>query len=100
MIAALFVIKDGPYFGLPNVDPWVCEVCQSAYGHRARKKTWLFFVGQDKPKDLSWECPPGECQIGFQDRRGKARNKPTLSKKEASKTPEPFKELLIRMVTK
>lgn len=22
MIAALFVVKDGPYFGLPGVDPW------------------------------------------------------------------------------
>lgn len=25
MIAALFVAKDGPYFGLPNIDPWDIE---------------------------------------------------------------------------
>lgn len=31
MIAALFVAKDGPYFGLPNVDPWDRERDARAY---------------------------------------------------------------------
>lgn len=76
---------------------WVCEVWQSAYGHRANKATWLYFVGDEKPKELRWDRPRGECQIGYQDRRGKARNKPTLSKREANATPVEFRDELISL---
>lgn len=68
---------------------WVCEVWQSAYGHRARKRTWLLFVG-DMPPSLDWSRPSGTAQIGWFD-----RIKPTLSKREASATPIPFRDLLI-----
>lgn len=74
---------------------WVCEVWQSAYGHRANKATWLYYVGKNKPFDLDWSRPSGSHQIGFQDKRGKARNKPTLSKAEANATPAKFKDALI-----
>jgi hypothetical protein len=74
---------------------WVCEVWQSAYGHRANKATWLYYVGKNKPFDLNWERPVGSHQIGFQDQRGKARNKPTLSKKEANAMPIKFRDALI-----
>ena len=84
--------------GWQNVDTnqWVCEVWQSAYGHRARKRTWLFYVG-DEPQELNWNRPAGTHQIGFQDQRGKARNKPTLSKKEANATPLAFRDMLIEL---
>lgn len=74
---------------------WVCEVWQSAYGHRANKSTWLYYVGIRKPFDLDWSRPQGSHQIGFYDRRGKAANKPTLYKREANATPELFKKALI-----
>lgn len=77
---------------------WVCEVWQSAYGHRANKATWLYYVGNKPPFDLDWSKPVGSYQIGFQDQRGKAKNKPTLSKKEASSTPVLFRDELIRLV--
>jgi hypothetical protein len=73
---------------------WVCEVWQSAYGHRANKRTWLLFVG-DMPNDMRWERPIGTHQVGFQDQRGKDRNKPTLSKAEANATPVAFRDELI-----
>ena len=75
---------------------WVCEVWQSAYGHRAQKATWLYcrsFSG--RPRELDWSRPRTDFQIGFQDKRGKAKNKTTLSRAEANATPIPFRDLLI-----
>lgn len=94
-----------PAFGLLRPSPgmwcggpheWTCEVWQAAYGHRANKATWLLYVGP-RPPDLDWRRVQGTHQIGFQDRRGKARNKPTLSKCEANATPEAFRDILIAM---
>jgi hypothetical protein len=76
---------------------WVCEVWQSAYGHRARKATWLYYFGKANPFELDWSRQPGSHQVGFYDQRGKAANKPTLSKREANATPESFKEALISL---
>ena len=70
---------------------WVCEVWQSAYGHKARKRTWLYAVGSNPP-ELRWERKAGTHQIGWFD-----RNKPTLSKLDASATPTAFREELIRV---
>lgn len=74
---------------------WVCEVWQSAYGHKARKRTWLLYCGSQAPHDLRWERKSGTHQIGFHDQRGKARNKPTLSKKESNATPIEFRDELL-----
>ena len=76
---------------------WVCEVWQSAYGHKANKATWLYYVGKKEPFDLIWDRPTGTHQVGYPDRRGKARNKPTLSKKEANATPIEFRDELIKL---
>ena len=76
---------------------WVCEVWQSAYGHRANKATWLYYVGKNNPFDLNWSRPKGSHQIGFQDQRGKQANKPTLSKRESNATPIMFRDELIRL---
>lgn len=73
---------------------WVCEVWQSAYGHRANKATWLYVSGLTPPP-LRWDRPIGTHQIGWRDQRGKSRNKPTLSKREASATPDEFRDLLL-----
>ena len=76
---------------------WVCEVWQSAYGHRANKATWLYYKGNQPPFDLRWDRVPGTHQIGFHDQRGKAANKPTLYKKEANATPIEFRNELIKL---
>lgn len=76
---------------------WTCEVWQSAYGHQANKATWLYYVGEKPPFDLDWSRPKGEYQVGRHDQRGKDRNKPTLSKKEANATPIRFRDELIKL---
>ena len=92
-----------PFFGLrrPNNDGgwskdgsglWVCEVWQSAYGHRARKRTWLLYSGNRTPLEADWTRTPGTHQIGWFDRK-----KPTLGKKEASRTPLSFATYLVRL---
>lgn len=78
-------------------DGWVCEVWQSAYGHKANKATWLYYRGSRIPFELKWDRPKGTHQIGFQDQRGKSANKPTLSKREANATPIEFRDELIRL---
>lgn len=71
---------------------WACEVWQSAYGHKARKRTWLFYSGP-RPAELRWDRSPGTHQVGWFD-----RIKPTLSKKEAIATPPAFRDALLGLV--
>ena len=71
---------------------WACEVWQSAYGHKARKRTWLYFCGEAPPLEPLWTREPGTHQCGWFD-----RIKPTLSKREASRTPVAFAEWLISL---
>lgn len=76
---------------------WVAEVWQSAYGHRARKRTWLYCFGTRSPMDPCWKRPTGTHQVGRQDQRGKSRNKPTLLKREANETPPDFARYLLAL---
>lgn len=71
---------------------WVCEVWQSAYGHKARKRTWLYYCGNARPAEAIWTREPGTQQCGWFD-----RIKPTLSKAEASRTPPRFAEFLVSL---
>jgi hypothetical protein len=47
---------------------WVTEVCQSAYGHRARKRTWLYYVGDAPPPVLDWRNVAGEAWVSWAER--------------------------------
>jgi hypothetical protein len=46
---------------------------------------------------LNWSRPVGSHQVGFPDQRGKSRNKPTLSKREANATPLAFRDTLLAL---
>jgi hypothetical protein len=71
---------------------WTCEVWQSAYGHKARKRTWLYYVGTHTPAEADWRREAGTHQVGWFD-----RIKPTLSKKQASRSPISFAEYLVSL---
>lgn len=76
---------------------WVCEVWQSDYGHRANKKTWLYCAGTESPIEPRRDRIIGTHQVGCPDKRGKTRNKPSLSKREANATPPEFAAFLIKL---
>lgn len=88
---------DGIGWKRVGLHDWVCEVWQSAYGHRANKATWLYYSGTNPPHELRWFRPAGTHQVGFYDQRGKAANKPTLGRREANATPIEFRDDLISL---
>jgi len=79
---------------------YTTEVSQAAYGHRARKRTWLYYVGANPPA-LRWNEPYSAAKVsGFKhlptggyvaDESRRVRTK------EASATPLLFREALIDM---
>jgi len=95
-----------PAFGLPKPlragwqrttdGAWVCQVSQSAYGHRARKRTWLYYVGE-QPIEMNWGEPSPTAQVSFCKNHGNSPL-PRLSKKEAKATPIAFRDALLALV--
>jgi hypothetical protein len=71
---------------------WVCEVDQAAYGHRARKRTWLIYSGSALPPEIDWRPAKGSHQIGNFDQK-----LPQLPVAERAATPIPFRDLLLGM---
>jgi len=75
---------------------WVTEVSQSAYGHRARKRTWLLYVGNAAPPPVDWSEPEPRAQVSFCKNHGNSPL-PRLSKREAKRTPPAFRDLLLSL---
>lgn len=73
---------------------WTCQVAQSAYGHRARKRTWLYCVGE-KPKALRWDEPAPTALTSWLQKTNSTL--PRLSKREALETPIEFCRALVRL---
>lgn len=72
---------------------WVTEVSQGAYGHRARKRTWLYAVGS-RPAALDWSEPPPSATCSYLKNHG-GGDMPRLTKREAKATPIPFRDALL-----
>lgn len=78
-------------------DEWATEVPQRNYGHQARKRTWLLYVG-DQPPALDWRKPePPEAWISSDRPRAELQNVRQLCKKFAQRTPILFRDLLLDM---
>jgi hypothetical protein len=74
---------------------WVTEVSQSAYGHKARKRTWLLYSGKSAPTDVDWGDPKGTHLTSWLQRT--SRVAPRITKKEADKTPPAFRDMLLSL---
>ena len=81
---------------------WTCCVEQGAYGHRARKATWLYAHSVDLPS-LKWGAAPGKfdlIDVHARSREERARLIKTgicqqMSKRKRTATPIEFRDLLI-----
>ncbi len=71
---------------------WVASVYQGAYGHPARKRTWLYAFGR-RPIDLDPGNPDPRALTSWLQRT--TSGLPRLGKKEAKATPPAFADLLI-----
>jgi hypothetical protein len=78
---------------------WVCEVNQAAYGHRATKKTWLLYIGNNPPAPMNWIKSIGIAVVsGSHNHCDKPiGNKARVWSAEASRSPIDFAEALISL---
>lgn len=86
---------------------WICQVEQGWYGHKARKKTWLYCVNFKPypPPDLKWGPAPGDfvrLDQGFHSVEERARAVKTgacqrLSSRLAAATPPAFRDVLLEI---
>lgn len=99
--------RDGGWVAAGDGIGWTCCVEQGAYGHAARKATWLYSAGVDLPV-LKWGRAPGvfiRLEAGFHSKEERAaaqrkahRRRDTvewLSQKQRLATPIPFRDLLL-----
>jgi hypothetical protein len=80
-------------------DPgWSTEVSQVAYGHSARKRTWIYYVGDEPPAALDWSEPAHLSVVGAGINSGQSAGMPRVGKDEASATPLAFRDALLELV--
>jgi hypothetical protein len=71
----------------------VTEVSQVAYGHPARKRTWLYLVGE--PVALDWREPPHTHVVGAGIHSGESTWAPRDD--QSMHTPIAFRDVLLQM---
>lgn len=80
-------------FGDPGFSTAVSQV---AYGHQARKRTWLYAVGCELP-ELRWNEPEAIAQVSSFTHKKKGRPI-KLDKGLSNPTPEAFRDVLIAKI--
>lgn len=86
----------GNFWNKCGDNEWVGEVYQSIYGHRATKKTWLYYVGDREPIEFTTGRKKGTHQVGGGVNTGH-NQKPRLPSSESHLTPILFAEYLVAL---
>jgi hypothetical protein len=81
-----------PLLGASN--GWATEVSQVAYAHRARKRTWLYYVGSMAPPDLDWSEPEASAWVSNCANHGR-KFVELMGSNECKATPLAFRDLLL-----
>ncbi len=96
-------LRGGGWSVADDVGGWTCCVEQGAYGHRARKATWLYASGADLPR-MQWRAVGDFVRLGegFHSKEERQRAIKTgacqrLSKRQRAATPHAFRDVLIAM---
>ena len=77
---------------------WVTCVWQVDYGHRARKRTWLLYVGKNPPAPMRWlKNEHSACVSGSRGSRRPINGRNRVSSTEAKRTPIAFADALIKL---
>lgn len=76
---------------------YVTEIHQSTYGHRARKATWLYYVGAAAPPGLDWNIERPRAQCSYFTNHRNYSGLPQLGKNEAQRTPVAFRDVLLTL---
>jgi hypothetical protein len=79
-------------FGDPGM---ATEVSQVAYGHDARKRTWLYAVGVD-PAALDWREPPARAVVGAGINSGESAGR-RMDDRRTTSTPPAFRDVLLNL---
>lgn len=100
--------KSGGWFPAGDFVGWTCCVEQGHYGHRARKATWLYYVGDPAALPaLAWGPATGKVRVedGYHSAAERAAARAgghrsvgasaLLPHRERAATPLPFRDLLI-----
>jgi hypothetical protein len=76
---------------------WVTQVSQAAYGHRAEKLTWFYYVGSEPPPALDWSRPEPEAMVSSFGHGEKVPESYRVRPSEASRTTPAFRDVLLDM---
>lgn len=95
--------RGGGWIAADSLGGWTCCVEQGAYGHRARKATWLYAFGVELPS-LLWGPAVGKFDLIDVSNHGSKENRARLiktgicqqmSKRKRAATPAGFRDLLL-----
>lgn len=77
---------------------WSCYVEQYKYGHKAKKGTWLYSYQTELPT-LKWGYTQETKSLSLVSWCRHETGRHRLTRKESNKTPEEFRNLLIKLAT-